>query len=163
MPKIINLDALVVDTITVNIKMPDGSMQTFDLKDDIPLAIALETMQAMQQAAELNTAGTDKVETVTAIQTLDGSISHILGEIFRHTYPETTDEQISGLLAFNQRLELLKLFFTVLTSRFKVQPSAMDSSASPTVDPAAVATSNPEESLPAEIPSLNSSSPEPND
>lgn len=156
--RIVNFDAIVVNTIQVKINLPDGGgTKTYDLKDNFDLDIGLQAMQVMQQAADVSKSE-DKTAQVAAILEINSAVTHVLGEIFRHSYPGVTDAEIASELAFNSRLELLKLFFTPIMSQFRSLQPATDSSTSPTVDQAAAETQQGESSRPAEIRSRSRSS-----
>lgn len=144
MPRVINLDALVVDTVTVNVRKPDGTVQTFVLKDDVPLDVGLLTFKLMQKEQDLQameaSGGANKFNVQSErLQMLSDDVTHILGEIFRHTYPQTTDEELAALIPPGQGMEIVKAFFTSLTARFSTQPSSTDTASSTPV-PAAPAT-----------------------
>lgn len=135
MPRVINIDALVVETVTLNLRMPDGSVKTYDLRDDVPVSVGLLTFQLMQKEQDLKAAEAAGEPAFQVqgkrLEMMSADITHILGEIFRHTYPETTDGELAMLIPPSQGMEIVKVFFTSLTAKFKPLESATDSSSSP--------------------------------
>jgi hypothetical protein len=121
MPQILNIDALVVDTVTLNLKLPDGTVKAFHLKDDIPVTTGLLAFQLMQKQAAIKEADTGKNSFELQgqlLQMLSDDLAHIVGEIFRHSYPEMSDAEIATLISPANQMAILQIFFTRLTSRF---------------------------------------------
>lgn len=154
MPRILNLSALVPDVITVNVVQPDGSVKSYDLKDDIPVDVAVLLMQLDQhfKAADTN---------MDRLKITEEETTHVVGEIFRHTYPEITDAMVAPIKP-SDRMALIQVFFTSLISRYSAQANGTDSStptSPPDSEPVTTGTGQPEEaeqpsaSLPAETPS----------
>lgn len=166
MPRVINLDALVVETVTVNLKMPDGSTKTYDLKDDVPVEVGMLAFKLMQKEQDIQASeasgSTSKFDAqAQRLEMMADDVTHILGEIWRHTYPETTDAELAALIPPAQGMAIMQVFFTSLTARFNAPGSATDSVPSqeqqgrsnlPAPDP-----------LSAEIPSPKPLSSEPSD
>lgn len=157
MPKFFNLDALIPETVMVNLTMADGTTKQFTLRDDFPDEIGFGIIRLIQQLGELRQGGAaNSAESIIAqLQLLQGDGTHLLGEIFRHSDPSVTDADLTVIKPYD-RMGLLTAFFTSLMTRFKgLQPSTVA-----TAPAAETETAAPETSSPAETPSPNASSPE---
>lgn len=144
-----NFTALVVDTIDVNVTMPDGTVKTFHLKDDIPVQIGVMVLHEVQKEQD---AGNDAGAHLALI---DGDVTHICGEIFRHSYPDVTDDEIAGMLQPMDRMDIVMTFFQILTARYKRPPSVTGLPTNPT--PAVAAEQATVESQQMGSPSLSNS------
>lgn len=138
MPRVLNLSALVADIVTVNIVQPDGTTQSYDLKDDISLDAAALVMQLDDHFK----AATTNFE---RLQITENETTHVVGEIFRHTYPEVTDEMVR-VIKPSDRMAIIQLFFTSLIDRYSAQASSTTSSTEPTSQETAEQTESQEQS-----------------
>src|SRR5215469_8324359 len=110
MPIVINLDAILVDSVNVTVHMPDGSQREYILNDDVPDAIGFMVFKLAQRQTELSEADDDDLAVVEARWKLTTEYTtHILGEIWRHSYPEITDAWLVSTFGPQQRMELIKL------------------------------------------------------
>lgn len=131
MADFLNFDDLEVERIGIQKRG-----RRWDLRADVPARLML---RVMRQAAEvqalltippdapLTTAMVDEVEaafTASEVATL-----HLLGDIFRHTAPETTDDELADLFALEEQQQIIQLFMQRRLTSSGVPPN--DSTARP--------------------------------
>jgi hypothetical protein len=127
MPQIINFDAVAVDTIEI----VNGGTR-YLLRDDVsmeiiaPVVAILSRLETWQDfAADGDQVDTARInEAVAAFDDISAMVTHRVGEIFRHSLPEVTDEEIGKVFTFDERLELVKLFFGQVGKRYNPQPNS---------------------------------------
>ena len=127
MAGMLDLDAIVVETTEIA-KTIDGKRRVWALRDDIPPEIMLQCFRLMGHA-ELQSGAVselratmdtdDPASVVSAVETLEQTmlaqaeeVTHICGNIFRHSYPETTDDEMRRWFRDDERIRIVQLFFT---------------------------------------------------
>lgn len=120
MPTILNFDALTYDTVEISKRG-----QTWTLRDDVPTKTLLRAFglmsvqERLQRAAqEAQAAHPDDLDAATAAlqasyAALEQQAASHVGDIFRHTDPTTTDEQLLAVFSFEDLMGITQLFFTL--------------------------------------------------
>lgn len=127
MAGVLDLDAIVVETTEIA-KTVRGKRQTWQLRDDIPAEImlacfrlmahaeiegnAISALQSQAQDGDPAAIEAAMAEVQAKLQAQENEVTHICGEIWRHTYPETSDEDIRAWLRADERTRIVQLFFT---------------------------------------------------
>lgn len=127
MAGVLDLDAVVVETTEVK-KTIGGKLRTWTLRDDVPPEIMLACFRMLSHAEIQGAAiaalqkqtGEGDIEQIEAalasveekLLAQQGEVTHICGEIFRHSYPETSDEEIVAWFRADERTNIVQLFFT---------------------------------------------------
>jgi len=127
MAGVLDLDAVVVETTEIK-KTIGGKLRTWALRDDVPPEIMLACFRmlshAEMQSAAITAlqaqAGESDIEQIEAalasveekLLAQQDEVTHICGDIFRHTYPETTDGDIRAWFHADERTNIVQLFFT---------------------------------------------------
>lgn len=147
MPQIINLDAIECDYIDI-IK----AGETYHLRDDVPSETLLQVL-ALDRAAYIdgidttvpaNEADVTLAEVHGRAQQMElalrrykADVVHILGEIFRHTLPQTTDAELLARFSLAEAEQVVQLFFLRAGPASRVQPGGSAGSTPTTsTDPA---------------------------
>ena len=125
MPRVLNLDVFVVDRVILE-KDVDGEPMRWELRDDIPT----ETMIGLLELFQEGVAEVPADNTVALFRAQDRLYTEVLTEMFRHTYPETTAEDLRRWFTFEQRQRIADDFFAHHWSRSRLPSS--DSAASAT-------------------------------
>ncbi len=157
--EILDLDAVVVDRITVRKRLPgETEPHEWALRDDVPPEIMLRVFRLMkhgedaskmvqeivaganQKDADAVVAATDQIERLLLDQA-EETLSIALG-IFQHSYPEVTAEQLRGWFTRKEVEGIVRLFFLRLlngssNASSAATPNATNSSSQPTQNRAA--------------------------
>jgi len=126
MPQVLNFDLVSYDTVTITKGEHD-----YVLRDDVPverIAPIVAFMARMSQWQVSTQTGISTEEDVIAVADmfteLNADLIHLVGEIFRHTFPGMGDEEIGTLFDFQQRLGIVQLFFSLAGNRYSAQANA---------------------------------------
>lgn len=108
MPQVINFDVLTADTVEVE-KTVGGVRRVWKLRDDVSAAVLMRFFELAQaQAAEMTEA-----DVIAQFRAAERVYLTVLLDIFRHTYPETTEEELREWFTFEQRKSLVDAFFSL--------------------------------------------------
>lgn len=126
--EVLDLDAVVVDRITVKKRLPgEAEPHEWALRDDVPPEIMLRVFRLMKHGNDASTmvqeivagadqndadavvAATEKIERLLLDQA-EETLSIALG-IFQHTYADVTAEQLRGWFTRKEVEGIVRLFF----------------------------------------------------
>lgn len=103
------------------------------LRDDVPTDtmmryLSLAEIAAVQPGDE--STDIDKVREMRYLwERYVEEILHLCGEIFRWTYPETTDEELRQEFSHDEREQIVQLFFSLRSARLSKQRDDMEQKA----------------------------------
>lgn len=124
MPQVINFDVVTCDTVEVR-KTVAGETRVWKLRDDVSaetmirffeLARAEQTAEAAADQAADGEGGPTRGPArgvAEAFRAADRVYVAVLVEIFRHTYPETTEAELRAAFSYEERKQLVDLFFSL--------------------------------------------------
>ncbi|HET8905956.1 MAG TPA: hypothetical protein VFN11_03225 [Ktedonobacterales bacterium] len=144
MPTILNFDTLTYDTVEISKRD-----QKWTLRDDVPTKVIMrcfafaalsERLQQATHDAEVAhpddyTAATQALEAAYAAE--ERSAANIVGDIFRHTDPNVSDEALLAVFSLEDLQGIANLFFTLHSQRSNPQrgtisaPSTVTAAESP--------------------------------
>lgn len=145
---VINLDEVLCNYTDVSKTVLDAASgervpRTWSLRDDVPVEVMLRVFDLMelaqeQQSRERPNADAAPEELLAAMRTeraafrqlIDLTVDTLL-DIWRHSYPEMTAEQLRAYFNHEERMGLVRLFFT----RRLVASSNPSSATTPSTSP----------------------------
>lgn len=124
MPEIKHLNVVLPNYIEVH-----AAETVYRLRDDVETTIGLFVLRLQALEQELPTAETAATMSIAEqrrrLDTYRAEVLAVCTEIFRHSYPAISDEEVADALPHAARLELVRLFFTSLLQKLATsQPSA---------------------------------------
>lgn len=113
MPQIVNFDVVTCDIVEVK-KTIGGRERVWYLRDDVSTEVLIrffELARAQDETVRAAQAAGNGVE--ASFHAVDGVYMRVLLDIFRHTYPETDEEELRQAFTFQERKRLVDLFFSL--------------------------------------------------
>jgi hypothetical protein len=95
----LHLERYLATTYDVEVRTPDGELTQFHLRDDVPSAVGLWSLElgVLQEQLQAAMEG-DDFEVIDAAQAKwDRRIWYLFRALFRHTYPEIADDELRQL------------------------------------------------------------------
>lgn len=132
---ILNFDEITCEIVTV---VKRG--RRFDLRDDVPMEVLVGAFGMADLGARLKEARDEAMQAADgnggdlseASQSLRASFAEIAEEtvplctdIFKHSYPDVSEDEIADLFSFEERMQLIRLFFTRRLSMLNAQPDGI--------------------------------------
>lgn len=115
MARTLNFDAVVVETIDVT-----KHGKTYSLRDDIPMPVLVRVFELLDLQQSLRKReGTTSEDVAQWIYDLEELTLSICSDIFRHSLPEMTDEELAATFAFEEQMQLVMLFFTTRSQQLQ--------------------------------------------
>ena len=103
------------------------SDQQYHLRDDIPVEVMVAGFELQEIIADLGRLGkVDKDESRGIIGHANERTTVILADIFRHTYPDVSDEEMATEFSLEERLHLIQLFFTRRSAQWRERAGAIN-------------------------------------
>lgn len=130
MPRALNFDAIIVETIDVT-----KGGRTYKLRDDVPMTTLVRVFALLELQQSMR--GREVVKAAEAAAWLDEQQAltlEICGAIFRHSLPELTDDELRTLFTFEEQLQLVMLFFTSRSLASLTQANAPSASSPTTME-----------------------------
>lgn len=131
----INFDTLDYTPVTITKRG-----RTWELRDDVPMRVMAQCFKVLNFWPDFSQrmAGVDESDEAEAKAAIDDAFDELaamtvplVGAIFRHTLPETTDAEIAEWFSDEERVHIIRDFFTLRSQSLTPQPSAPPATASP--------------------------------
>lgn len=125
-----NLDMLIPGWVDIT-----TAERVYHLRDDVGALIGFFTFRLAEMerklGEELGTGDLSVAEIAKRYADYEREVLEVCGHIFRATpeFAKMTDAEVGALLSPMQRMELIKVFFTIRSNRSQTPASAPDASA----------------------------------
>lgn len=101
---------------------------TWHLRDDIPMEIMVRGFALRGIGERLQALGDANEEEMAAtFDDADEETVPVCADIFRHSYPDMTDDEIAATFSLEERMQLIQVFFQRRSAALQAQPVATSS------------------------------------
>lgn len=101
---------------------------TYELRDDIPMEVIVRGFALKSVGERLQAAGgggeAAQAEVEAAFDEAAEETIPVVGDIFRWSYPDFTDDEVATLFSMEERMQLIQVFFQRRLEQLQVQPDA---------------------------------------
>lgn len=102
---------------------------TYELRDDIPMEVmvrgfALKSVGERMQAAGSSGGEDAQAEVAAAFDEASEETIPVVGDLFRWSYPDFTDDEVATFFSMEERMQLIQVFFQRRLAQLQVQPDA---------------------------------------